>query len=284
MSRRPGRAVFALGLPIVLFIAFGVARMSAPLAAVGIVFDSELTFAIVAGVVSVGGAALLFVRPIEVRYARLVAAGSRPATEEERARLAPALERLASRTGIDPGRLILLVQDTDRANASAGASHLLFVTRGALALPEDELEAVLAHELGHHRGLHPVVGAVVWWLSLPGLALAWVYRVLRRLVSVLVARLGVVGRVLAVPVLVILLLWQVSVMWLFYVAELLARRAARISEYEADGAAARWGYAAPLAEAFRRLAPREQEPQGRIARLMADHPPLPARLERLEAA
>jgi Zn-dependent protease with chaperone function len=284
MTRRPGRAVFALGLPILLFIAFGVARMSAPLAAVGIVFDSEVTFAIVAAALSLAGAVLLFIRPVEVRYAHLVARGSRPPSEEESARLAPALQRLGRRTGIDPERLILFVQDVDRVNASAGAGHLLFVTRGALALPDDELEAVLAHELGHHRGLHPVVGAVVWWLSLPGLALAWVYRLLRRIASLLAARLGILGRVLAVPVLFVLVLWQISVMWLFYVAEALARRARRISEFEADGAAARWGYAETLVAAFRRLAPREQEPTGRVARLMADHPPLPQRIERLEAA
>ena len=38
------------------------------------------------------------------------------------------------------------------------------------------LEALLAHELGHHRGMHPIVTAMVWWLSLPGEALAWAYR------------------------------------------------------------------------------------------------------------
>ena len=44
-------------------------------------------------------------------------------------------------------------------------------------------------------------------------------------------------------------------------------RAARISEHEADAAAARWGYARPLAEAYETLARREVEPSGRLARL-----------------
>ena len=73
-------------------------------------------------------------------------------------------------------------------------------------------------------------------------------------------------------------------MWLYYVGELLAMRAARISEHEADAAAARWGYADPLAELYEKLAPRETEPSGRLARLMADHPPLAERIERLRAA
>ena len=71
-------------------------------------------------------------------------------------------------------------------------------------------------------------------------------------------------------------------MWVFYVGELLAMRAARVSEYEADGAAARWGYASALASTYSDLAARQGEPPGRLARLMADHPPLPERIERLE--
>ena len=57
------------------------------------------------------------------------------------------------------------------------------MTTGALELPDEQLEAILAHELGHHRGLHPVMTAIVWWLSLPGVALAAIYRLMRRAVS-----------------------------------------------------------------------------------------------------
>ena len=71
-------------------------------------------------------------------------------------------------------------------------------------------------------------------------------------------------------------------MWIFYVGELLAMRAARVSEYEADGAAARWGYASALAATYSDLAARKPEAPGRLARLMADHPPLPDRIARLE--
>jgi Zn-dependent protease with chaperone function len=85
----------------------------------------------------------------------------------------------------------------------------------------------------------------------------------------------------ALPLLLLLAIWQIAVMWLFYVAELLAMRAARISEHEADAAAARWGYSRPLADAYDALAGHEVEPAGRLARLMADHPPLGGRIERL---
>ena len=86
------------------------------------------------------------------------------------------------------------------------------------------------------------------------------------------------------PVLLLLVVWQVTVMWVFYVGELLAMRAARVSEFEADDAAARWGYASALAATYSDLAARQVESPGRLARLMADHPPLPERIERLERA
>jgi Zn-dependent protease with chaperone function len=281
MARRPGRTALALAVPVLLFVAFGMARVSAPFSALGLVFDQPAVFAIAAGALSLLGAVLLFLRPVELAVAPVMAGRSRPPDADEGARLGRLLGEVAGHVGIDPGRLIVRVIDDAGANASAGAAHLLFVTTGALRLGDEGLEAILAHELGHHRGLHPVLTAVVWWLSLPGVALAAIYRLLRRGVVALGSRLGVVGRVLAVPLLVMVWIWQLTVMWLFWLGELLALRAARVSEFEADAAAARWGYAAPLAASLERLSAAEIEPEGRLARLRADHPPTPARLERL---
>jgi Zn-dependent protease with chaperone function len=283
MARRPGRTTLALAVPIFLFVLFGMARVTAPVSALGAVFDSPLVFAIVAAIISLAGAVLLFIRPIELAVGRALAGPSRTPTAEELERLDRLLAHAGSRAGIRPERLLVRVQEDSGVNASAGAAHLLFVTSGALELPHERLEAILAHELGHHRGLHPILTAVVWWLRLPGAALAAVYNVLRRAVSAVGARLGNLGRVLALPLLLLLAIWQVAVMWLFYAAELLAMRAARISEHEADAAAARWGYARPLADAYDALSGHEVEPAGRMARLMADHPPLAGRIERLRS-
>ena len=282
MARRPGRTTFALALPIVVFLLFGMARVVAPASALGLLFDQPAAFAGVAAVLSVAGAALLFVRPVELGVAAVLAGETVSLSPEETERLARLLGEVAERAGIDTSRLIVLVQADPGINASAGAAHLLFVTKGALALPDDELEGVLAHELGHHRGLHPVLTAVVWWLRLPGAILAGVYRVLRRCVGAIANRLGALGRLLAVPVLLVLVIWQVTVMWIFYVGELLAMRAARVSEYEADMAAAHWGYGRALAATYSDLAARKPELPGRVSRLMADHPPLLERVERLE--
>jgi Zn-dependent protease with chaperone function len=282
VKRRPGRTLLALAAPLVLYVAFGMARVTAPVSALGLVFHEPLGFAIAAAALALAGALLLFARPVELAFARLVAGESRPPSAGEGRRLEPLLARVAARAGMDPARLILRVIDDPGVNASAGAAHLLFVTTGALELPDDELEAVLAHEAGHHRGLHPLVTAVVWWLSLPGLALSWVYRLLKRAVASL-GRLGAAARLVAVPLLLVVILWQVLVMWIFLLGELLAKRAARVSEFEADEAAARWGYAAPLAAALERLEVSEAAPGGLVARLSAEHPPVGERIARLRA-
>ena len=283
MTRRPGRTTLALAVPLVLFVIFGMARVVAPVGLLGVVFDDPRDFAIAAAVTSLLGAVLLAIRPLELRVARVMAGPSESPSPEERARLDPLLARVGEKAGMEPSRIIVRVQESTGVNAAAGGGHLLFVTRGAFGLPDDELEAIVAHELGHHRGFHPVMTAVVWWLRLPGAALAAVYRLLRRAIAAVTGRLGALGRLLAIPLLLLLVVWQVTVMWLYYVADLLALRAARISEYEADDAAARWGYAEPLAEAYSSMARREVEPANRWQRMMADHPPLPDRIERLTA-
>ena len=282
MSRRPGRGALALVLPMLLFIVFGMSRVTAPVSAIGALFGEPLGFAVAAAVVALLGAVLLFLRPFELRVAPLFAGDSRPPAPEEAERLERLLSEVSKPAGVRTSRLIVRVIDDPGANAAAGASHLLFVTTGALELPDEGLEAVLAHELGHHRGLHPVLTAVVWWLSLPGVALAAIYRLLRRAVAAVGTRLGALGRLLAVPLLVLLFVWQLTVMWVFWLGELLAARASRVSEFEADAAAARWGYGKPLAHSLEELAPAGQERPSRLERLRASHPPIEERLARLQ--
>lgn len=71
-------------------------------------------------------------------------------------------------------------------------------------------------------------------------------------------------------------------MWLYYVGELLARWAARVSEHSADWAAADWGYGEQLAALYASIGAPQSD--GLLARLLADHPPTRERIERLAAA
>ena len=268
MSRRPGRTTLALALAMLAFVLFGMARVTAPVSAIGVLFDQPEGFAVVAAITSLVGAVLLFVRPIELKVAGLLGTNARAPAVEESARLDRLLEGPCGHAGIRRERLIVNVEENPGVNASAGAAHLLFVTTGALALDDETLEAVLAHELGHHRGLHPVLTAIVWWLRLPGVVLGAAFGFLRRLV----------GRFRVLVLLVTI--WQATVMWVFWIGDLLAMRASRLSEFEADRNAARWGYAERLARSLE-VVPDPGVPPGFGGRLMATHPPLEERIERL---
>jgi Zn-dependent protease with chaperone function len=87
---------------------------------------------------------------------------------------------------------------------------------------------------------------------------------------------------LAPLVAAVLVIWQLAVMWLYYVGKLLMQRAARVSEFVADDAAVRWGYGAELLALYRSLP--GEAPAGRLERWLADHPPMPERIARIEAA
>lgn len=156
---------------------------------------------------------------------------------------------MGRRASFDTSRLALFVHETAELNAAAGAARLLFVTEGALRRTDSELEALLAHELGHHRGLHPIATTIVWWLALPGELLAHIFAALRRLGGRLSPRLPALTPILAV----VLVIWQLCVMWLYYVGKVLMQRTARVSEFVADGAAVQWGYGAELLALYRTL-------------------------------
>jgi Zn-dependent protease with chaperone function len=277
LRRRPDRALLALVPALIAFVVFGAARVVAPVGLIGLLFDTPVQFAIVATVVAFAGTGLLFVRPVELAVGHVLVDARAP-TAEETARLVPLVRRIGQRAGMTTRKLILRIEDDPRLNASAGAANLVFVTTGALRQPDGDLEALLAHELAHHRGLHPLCLALVWWLSLPGVALRAVYRLLRRLAGRLTRR----APPIAVVARIALTAWQVSVMWLYFVAELLALSAARATEYAADRTAARWGYGPALAKLLTSIG--DDPSPGLVARLTATHPPVHSRIARLAGA
>ena len=104
------------------------------------------------------------------------------------------------------------------------------------------------------------------------------YRLLRRAAG----RIGAGFRPLALLLGLLLLVWQIAVMWFYYLGKLLHLWASRVSEYVADRAAADWGYGEPLERLYATLD--EPAPEGRLERALATHPPLERRIERLAAA
>lgn len=76
---------------------------------------------------------------------------------------------VCGRAGVDPSYYKLWIEESDSINGSAIAGHSVAITRWVVNnLPPRQLQAVLAHELGHHRGGHPWATLLVFWYAQPG--------------------------------------------------------------------------------------------------------------------
>jgi Zn-dependent protease with chaperone function len=170
-------------------------------------------------------------------------------------------------------------------NAVATFGHLIAVTRGAMALPDAELEGILAHELGHHLKFHTFVTTAVFWFTLPVIAVVYVISFFRRVLRMLgwfFWLSGLFGLLLVVlwllGLIAGLLFLSISVQ---YVLLLLF---GRFAEYSADDTAVQLGFGSGLLSALQMMAVVEPvgEPPTLTDRFWASHPPLYKRIRRLE--
>jgi Zn-dependent protease with chaperone function len=253
-------------------------------------------------------ALLVVARPVEAVLARLMFRDLRRPGPAELARILPALERVCRRAGQDPGRYLLRVQENRQVNAFALGGHVLAVTRVALDLPDDMLEAVLAHEVGHHRHLHPLAIILGWWYLLPFEAAERLLRAIRRVTRalarafsrlnqqlggvpggrtadgalgmlVLLAALGVLVVAGSVLVVALGLLW-LPLAVLVRLARVLGAALSRAGEYAADRHAAELGYGPALLRVLELFVPAERSvrrPRG-LAALLRSHPSCEARM------
>src|SRR5215211_2102538 len=125
LSRRPDRGSVVLVLPYLAFLAFGIARIDAPVSLIGLLFDEPLGFAIAATVAALGATALVCAPAVERRLARVFVEARDPAPEEAE-RLAPVLDRLGARARMETARFDLRVQESGELNAAAGGLRTLF--------------------------------------------------------------------------------------------------------------------------------------------------------------
>jgi len=281
-GRRVTATTLLLFLPLVPLVLFGVARAAAPVSLIGLLFDDPWSYAIVAAAAIVVGAVLMVLRPVE-RFTAHALFGMRTPSPDESARVEPLLARACRSAGIDRERLVLMAEDSSAINAYATAGHLVCFTTGALRLPDAQLEAVLAHELGHHSELHPWISAFTWWLQLPAVPLKALLAALRRAIGGTAARLGGLARPIGVVLLVLLWIVTIQVLWLVWVADVLAAWIARRTEFAADARAVEFGYGPALLEAYAKVGAPEQ-PKGRLARIVDFHPPMSQRVARVREA
>jgi Zn-dependent protease with chaperone function len=247
--------------------------------------------------------ALVLLRPIEMFAGRLLFRLRRP-NRQELTRLTPIWLGVCHRAGADPGRYLLRVEQGETLNAFAIGGHFVAVTGAALRLPDDMLEAVIAHELGHHRDLHPVATGLGWWYGLPFQAADWLLHRIRQATAFLarvfaylraggrgggidgllglLAVLVVVGALVVAGVVAILLL---GIVWLplavlVWTARVLSAALSRAAEHAADRHAVELGYGPGLTRMLELLRRTEaQAPRVRGLRaLLRSHPTCADRL------
>jgi Zn-dependent protease with chaperone function len=292
--------IWLLSLVVVALPAYGAAVLAG---------WEPVTVAVVACAAWTASAALILARPVEAGLARLLYRSLRRPRPAELARITPALHRVCRRAGTDPGRYLLRVEEKRQVNAFALGGHVLAVTRVACELPDDMLEAVLAHEVGHHRHLHPLAIILGWWYLLPfeagdrlvrtiGRITRWLGRSFGRLsdrtgglaggrapdgalgMLVLLVVLGVLVVAGTVVVVALGVVW-LPLTLLVRLARVLSAALSRAGEHAADRHAAELGYGAALVQVLglflqiERSAPR---PRG-MAALLRSHPSSQARID-----
>lgn len=138
--------------------------------------------------------ALALCRSSDDLLARLVFGLHHP-TSGELARLRPLWREVTARAGVDAAAYTLWIEESPEINSTVAGGHVVSVTRHAVEkLPDGQLAAVLAHELGHHAGGHAWSALVTYWYALPG-RLAW--RLLLRGVLLVHRRSPIMGEAIA---------------------------------------------------------------------------------------
>ncbi|MFD6865024.1 M48 family metalloprotease [Streptomyces diastaticus] len=247
---------------------------------------------------------LVFHRPTEKTLARRLL-GLRHPTPEEFSRLAPVWQEVTARAGVDAQNYELWIEENDTdLNAVAAAGHIVGVTTFALhRLPNGELAAVLAHELGHHVGGHAWASLLGYWYALPA---RLAYRLIRFL-AVVTLRVAAVFSSLGFLVIALFLgIFAFATLTTLYGLPLLILAApyalaavGRRAELRADQHAAALGFAPMLASVLHQMHEADQAArhqaalaaraagtrlpeESAMAKLLATHPDHHTRLHHLQ--
>lgn len=220
--------------------------------------------------------------------------GFRKAIGRESEILTAAWENVTRAPGLDGWPYSLWVQQSASLNAYAAPTRIVAVTSWAIVtLRPRRLEAVLAHELGHHVAGDQRLRLLAAWSAIPG-------TVVKRLAAAAGRPFGALGRA-AIVIRFVLALGLLAALYfvladttgrpvalslcaLFAVEPLTAAARSRRAEFAADRFATDLGYGRDLAVALRRWQRDYSPPTGLLAvrlRWYGGHPPIADRLRAL---
>jgi heat shock protein HtpX/STE24 endopeptidase len=237
----------------------------------------------------IAASGLMFVPAVEQVLLRRLFDAREPSPEELRI-LDPCWQAVLGQARVSGDRYILAVQDSEELNAAATGGHIVIVTTRAIAtLPQDELRGVLAHELGHHLGLHAVSLMVGYWLSVP---IVWCSRLSYRMSRIAAWFTGLfeemrlptaanIGILIALEFRLFAFLLRIFTR----IANALGRLIGQQAEYHADHTATALGFGVELEQALQRLLDLDLDGRANTnaaQRLFSTHPPLSARIRRVQ--
>ncbi|MET7669178.1 M48 family metalloprotease [Micromonospora luteifusca] len=201
----------------------------------------------------------------------LVVSGARQPSRRESARLRPVLDECARRLGLPSVPRLLMEDDPVLSNARTYARHVV-VTTAVLTEPDDEVAALLSHELVHWRTGDEITSAFVRGVGLP-LTLAhalptWLMRTFPHPATNFV---------------VFLFFWPILLTMRYVVLPLHARDV-RAAEYRADLGAVLTGHVDGMRRILERRLSFESGRSGWDEAVCATHPPHELRLDQLDLA
>jgi len=226
----------------------------------GTAWSHGFLFLVVATVGWLGWIVLLEAADIGARLMRR-AAGARPLSPEEQQRLDLLLEEVCELADVDRALLAVEVADSLDPGAYAWRDQLVLITPRMFELPPWELQAALAHEVGHLRQSHHRELSVVAHLLRPhrrvqGLMAGWWTESSWR-DRVFVSFFWVIWTLVALPAAAVAALLHLVV---------------RGRERDADRYAKEIGFGDALVILLRRFGPDRREFLG-VFPLPAEHPP-----------
>lgn len=284
-GRRPGSGTLLTALPLALL------AVAAAMIVIPVVSWLQDRSGFAAAILLGGWAAIAaahFVKPTQGMVAHRLYRARQPTTDEL-TRLSEPWQAVLNRAGVPADRYRLMVSDLDDLNAYATGGYGVVVTSLAVRrLRPRQLEAALAHELGHHLNLDLVPRVLMQQLMLPIRAVWWLVRTLwggiravargtltsPSCLGMLVIVIGLIAgfllfRTLAVPAAIAV------------AGAALGRLALDRAEYDADDVAVRLKYGSTLLAVLRMFERRRPGDQSWVDRGLGLKPLLTRRIERL---